>query len=105
MQRTALACATVLVSPDRRLCHQKRDTIWIGVTDDLGRRMPEHKSGNGSRFISCYGSGPQARWPVASRQRWSPAGGWRQRTSQSAATEKAPRGGSAGPCRNAVRTA
>ncbi|RWE97373.1 MAG: GIY-YIG nuclease family protein [Mesorhizobium sp.] len=34
---------------------QKRGTIYIGVTNDLGRRMPEHKSGQGSRFTSRYG--------------------------------------------------
>ncbi|WP_292602821.1 GIY-YIG nuclease family protein, partial [Mesorhizobium sp.] len=45
--------------PFRKLCHQKRGTIYIGVTNDLRRRMPEHKSGNGSRFTSRYCSGPQ----------------------------------------------
>ncbi|RWP25487.1 MAG: GIY-YIG nuclease family protein [Mesorhizobium sp.] len=34
---------------------QKRGTIHIGVTNDLGRRMPEPKSGEGSRFTSRYG--------------------------------------------------
>ena len=33
----------------------KRGTIYIGVTNDLGRRIPEHKSGTGSRFTSRYG--------------------------------------------------
>ncbi|TIP21939.1 MAG: GIY-YIG nuclease family protein, partial [Mesorhizobium sp.] len=27
------------------IASQKRGTICIGVTNDLGRRMPEHKSG------------------------------------------------------------
>lgn len=34
---------------------QQRGTIYIGVTNDLGRRIPEHRSGMGSRFTARYG--------------------------------------------------
>jgi putative endonuclease len=34
---------------------QKRGTIYIGVTNSLGRRIPEHKDGRGSRFTARYG--------------------------------------------------
>ncbi len=34
---------------------QKRGTIYIGVTNSLARRIPEHKEGVGSRFTARYG--------------------------------------------------
>ena len=34
---------------------QRNWTIYIGVTNDLGRRTPEHRSGAGSRFTARYG--------------------------------------------------
>ncbi|WP_011580667.1 MULTISPECIES: GIY-YIG nuclease family protein [Chelativorans] len=37
------------------IASQKRGTIYIGVTNDLGRRIIEHKDGKGSRFTSRYG--------------------------------------------------
>ena len=33
----------------------KRGTIYIGVSNSLGRRIPEHKEGTGSKFTSRYG--------------------------------------------------
>ena len=37
------------------LASQKRGTIYIGVSNDLARRVPEHREGTGSRFTSRYG--------------------------------------------------
>lgn len=37
------------------LASQKRGTIYIGVTSSLGRRIPEHREGTGSRFTGQYG--------------------------------------------------
>ncbi|MBX3570457.1 MAG: GIY-YIG nuclease family protein [Rhizobiaceae bacterium] len=34
---------------------QKGGTIYIGVTNDLARRIPKHKSGTSSRFTARYG--------------------------------------------------
>jgi putative endonuclease len=37
------------------LASRKGGTIYIGVTKDLGRRIPEHSAGTVSRFTSKYG--------------------------------------------------
>ncbi|AWC24348.1 GIY-YIG nuclease family protein [Aminobacter sp. P9b] len=34
---------------------QKDGTIYVGVTNDLARRLPEHKSGEGTGFTARYG--------------------------------------------------
>jgi len=34
---------------------QKLGTIYIGVTNSLARRIPEHKDGKGSGFTARYG--------------------------------------------------
>jgi putative endonuclease len=38
-----------------RTASQKGGTIYIDVTNDLARRIPEHKTGQGSSFTSRYG--------------------------------------------------
>ncbi|WP_192356510.1 hypothetical protein [Mesorhizobium mediterraneum] len=48
---------------------QKRGTICIGVTNDLGRRMTELKSDDGSRFASGWWRSVLVRWSTAARQR------------------------------------
>ena len=37
------------------LASQKRGTLYIGVTNDLGRRIVEHKASQMSGFTSRYG--------------------------------------------------
>ena len=34
---------------------QKRGTIYIGVSNSLARRIPEHREGSGSGFTARYG--------------------------------------------------
>jgi putative endonuclease len=37
------------------LASQKRGTLYIGVTNDVARRLHEHRTGIGSRFVVRYG--------------------------------------------------
>ena len=36
------------------MADRARGTIYIGVTNSLGRRVPEHRDGTGSRFTARY---------------------------------------------------
>ena len=36
------------------LASRKNGTLYIGVTNDIARRMEEHRSGMGSRFVEKY---------------------------------------------------
>ena len=37
------------------LASQKRGTLYIGVTNDVARRLSEHRNGNGNSFTRRYG--------------------------------------------------
>ncbi len=37
------------------LASQKRGTLYIGVTNDIARRLPEHRSGKAGSFTAKYG--------------------------------------------------
>ncbi|TMU50491.1 GIY-YIG nuclease family protein [Flagellimonas algicola] len=36
------------------ISNKKNGTIYIGYTNDLGKRMKQHKNGTGSRFAKRY---------------------------------------------------
>ncbi|MCK5774572.1 MAG: GIY-YIG nuclease family protein [Bacteroidales bacterium] len=37
------------------LTNKNKTTLYIGVTNNLSRRLKEHQSGNGSKFTKKYG--------------------------------------------------
>lgn len=37
------------------ITNKKNGTLYIGVTNDLVRRLDEHREGNGSEFANKYG--------------------------------------------------
>ena len=37
------------------LTNKNKTTLYIGVTNDLNRRLSEHRSGKGSKFTKKYG--------------------------------------------------
>ena len=37
------------------MASQKNGTIYVGVTADLGYRVPQHKEGEGKVFTARYG--------------------------------------------------
>ena len=37
------------------LASRKRGTLYIGVTNDIARRVWEHRQGRGSKFVGRYG--------------------------------------------------
>ena len=37
------------------ITNKNKTTLYIGITNDLSRRLKEHQSGNGSKFTKRYG--------------------------------------------------
>jgi putative endonuclease len=44
------------------LSNYERTILYIGVTDDLARRLSEHRAGLGSRFAGKYNAKYLIRW-------------------------------------------
>ena len=38
------------------LTTRRNTTLYVGITNDLGRRLAQHRAGSGSRFARRYGA-------------------------------------------------